>query len=42
MNLENEPTETISWQDGTDEQKVVGKLLPSISEAGNYFAMDTR
>ena len=42
MNLENEPTETISRQDGTDELKVVGKRLPAIPDAGYQFAMDTR
>ena len=35
MNLENEPTETIGWQVGTDELYVVWKCLPAIPDACN-------
>ena len=40
MNLENKPTETIGWQEGTDDLEVVLKHLPAIQNGCN--AVDTR
>ena len=42
INIENEPTETIGWQDGTDKLEVVWKRLPAIPDACNLLAMDAR
>ena len=34
-NLENKPTGTIGWQEGTNELEVVQKRLPAIPSACN-------
>ena len=36
LNIENIPTETIFWQEGTDELEVGLKRLPGIPDACNY------
>ena len=40
INIENEPTETIGWQYGTDELEVIYKCLPAIPDECNLLAAD--
>ena len=40
IDIDNEPTETIGWRDGTDELEVVWKCLPAIPGPCKLLAVD--